>query len=74
LTKHQRENYSRFKFGILNKYNRVETLDNYKKFINTSFIEDTQFFTTLLNYTDNIKIDETNIYYSYFNESTAILN
>uniref|UniRef100_UPI00223725DA LAGLIDADG endonuclease n=1 Tax=Ramaria rubella TaxID=113071 RepID=UPI00223725DA len=36
LTTHQKDRYSRLKYGVLNKFNRVETLEEYQEFINKS--------------------------------------
>ena len=38
ITQHQRERYARLRFGILNKFNRVNSLDDYNKFIQTSYV------------------------------------
>ena len=37
LTTHQRERYLRFKHGVINKFNRVESLEEYNNFIKKSF-------------------------------------
>lgn len=37
LTKHQRERYSRLEYGVINKINRFETIEEYQKFILTSY-------------------------------------
>lgn len=37
LTTHQRERYLRLKHGVLNKFNRVESLEEYNNFIKKSF-------------------------------------
>lgn len=39
LTQHQRERYYRLRWGILNKKNRVNNLEEYQEFLNTSFTE-----------------------------------
>lgn len=39
LTKHQRNKYNHLKYGVLNKFNRVETKEEYEKFINKNFSE-----------------------------------
>jgi hypothetical protein len=41
ITQHQRERYARFRFGVLNKFNRVDSLDDYNKFLETSYISAT---------------------------------
>lgn len=38
ITQHQRERYARFRLGVLNNFNRVDSLDEYNKFIETSYI------------------------------------
>lgn len=38
LTEHQRERYARLRYGLLNNLNRVENLEEYNKFINTSYV------------------------------------
>lgn len=37
VTKHQRERLARLKYGILNNFNRVETLEKYNKFLETNY-------------------------------------
>ncbi len=38
VTQHQKERYARLKYGILNNFNRVENLEEYNKFINSSYV------------------------------------
>jgi len=38
LTKHQRERYSRLKYGVLNKFNRVESIEKYQDFLTNSYV------------------------------------
>jgi hypothetical protein len=37
ITLHQRERLARLKYGLLNNLNRVETLEEYNKFLNTNY-------------------------------------
>lgn len=37
LTKHQRNKYSRLRFGVLSKFNRVENLEEYQEFLTRRF-------------------------------------
>jgi hypothetical protein len=63
LTKHQNERFSRLKYGVLNKLNRVETIEDrpvragrpdYNKFINTSFVTaNNNMIETDINFYDN---------------------
>jgi len=39
LTKHQKERYYRFQYGVLNKFNRLENLQEYQQFLNTSYVK-----------------------------------
>ena len=39
LTEHQRGRYARLKYGVLNNFNRVETLEEYEKFIHRNYVE-----------------------------------
>ena len=36
LTKHQRDRYNRLKYGVITKFNRVETKEEYEEFINNT--------------------------------------
>ena len=38
VTNSQRVRYARFRHGLLNKFNRVETLEHYKDFLNESYL------------------------------------
>lgn len=40
LTQHQRDRYARLRHVVLNNFNRVETLEEYNKFLLTSYVED----------------------------------
>ena len=39
LTEHQRGRYARLKYGVLNNFNRVESLGEYENFIQQNYVE-----------------------------------
>src|SRR5438034_4791928 len=37
ITEHQRSRYAIFRYGVSNKFNRVETMEEYKEFLNSKY-------------------------------------
>lgn len=37
ITEHQRSRYAILRYGVLNKFNRVETMEDYKEFLNSKY-------------------------------------
>jgi hypothetical protein len=38
ITAHQRSRYTIFRYGVLNNFNRVETMEDYKEFLNSEYV------------------------------------
>ena len=56
LTKHQRDKYSRLRFGVLSKFNRVENLEQYQEFLTRRFDSDLSVLSNIES-TDKIAFD-----------------